>query len=501
MGTVPMFAPDGTTGDIPVANVAAAKSSGFKQAYTMYSPDGKPGYIPEDRVSDAMKAGFKQAGPDATTANNSVEKSAPKPYYGFTPGNMASQAWEGVKELGQAGAGMVKDAVAPQGNTEGQRLSFLTHKYLADPLAAEQQKADTASTGSERVGHTVASYLPFVGPWAAGLGEQAGSGDIGGAGARAGAQFAAAEAAEPVMRGAKVGSGLARDAVSKGIYDTTGELKPSAKAAAQFGGGAVGAGYGIIKGNPTEAFAGGATGYKYGPSVVQKAFPSPPVYPGASLPSASEFYENRGTDLIKRGQQQAILDRQAAREAKANAPEPPAPELGSPENPGWHAKLPTRMPTAPPPPEAVDPVASAVKNRTAAYLPARMPKAAPPPEPSAPSPFQGMTPTNGTVGAGLQLPTPSPDETIATGPMPKFLEKFAKPAAPEKSTIVAPDSAPPKSKVTYQSIPQEDLLSKVKAGDQFAIREWQRRGLPLPPNVGYMVESGAGKLPWRNPRR
>lgn len=52
--------------------------------------------------------------------------------------------------------------------------------------------------------------------------------------------------------------------------------------------------------------------------------------------------------------------------AKLEAPEP---ELGSPENPGWHSKLPDRMPT----PEApVDPLALAVREGRAARLPVRM---------------------------------------------------------------------------------------------------------------------------------
>lgn len=57
--TMPMIAPDGSTGDIPTANVQAAISAGFKQATAMYSPDGKLGYIPNDRVNDAVNAGFK----------------------------------------------------------------------------------------------------------------------------------------------------------------------------------------------------------------------------------------------------------------------------------------------------------------------------------------------------------------------------------------------------------------------------------------------------------
>lgn len=57
--TVPMFAPNGQTGDIPANQVEAARAAGFKVAVTMQSPDGKNGYIPADRVHDAAGAGFK----------------------------------------------------------------------------------------------------------------------------------------------------------------------------------------------------------------------------------------------------------------------------------------------------------------------------------------------------------------------------------------------------------------------------------------------------------
>lgn len=58
MATVPMLAPDGTSGDVPQANVQAAIAKGFKQAVAMTSPDGKLGYVPLNRVADAQKAGF-----------------------------------------------------------------------------------------------------------------------------------------------------------------------------------------------------------------------------------------------------------------------------------------------------------------------------------------------------------------------------------------------------------------------------------------------------------
>jgi hypothetical protein len=48
--------------------------------------------------------------------------------------------------------------------------------------------------------------------------------------------------------------------------------------------------------------------------------------PGAPLPAAGDFYENKGTDLLNRQKAQDLMDRQAARTAKANAPAPQKPD-------------------------------------------------------------------------------------------------------------------------------------------------------------------------------
>lgn len=63
---------------------------------------------------------------------------------------------------------------------------------------------------------------------------------------------------------------------------------------------------------------------------------------GASLPSAEDFYEHKGADIMRRGAAEERLAR--ARERATPKIEPIQPELGSPENPGFHSKLPTRMP-------------------------------------------------------------------------------------------------------------------------------------------------------------
>lgn len=108
-----------------------------------------------------------------------------------------------------------------------------------------------------------------------------------------------------------------RSAVSRAAYTTGGDLSPLAKSAF----------------HPSQIPE----------QIFRSAFSpeTPPTYPGASLPAAEDFYNAKGTDIIKRGVQEDALARRAAREAKANAPKP---ELGSPENPGWMSQIPKRMP-------------------------------------------------------------------------------------------------------------------------------------------------------------
>lgn len=170
---------------------------------------------------------------------------------------------------------------------------------------------------------------------------------------------------------------------------------------------------------------------------------------GAPLPSAGEFYEQRGAQLAKRP----------------------------------------------------DELTQAVREGRAAKLPVRVPKPAAP-EPQ--SPFAGLQSSSPADTSGLPspklpfLPQQAESPTTTSGPEAQISVKGT---APKTSRIVEPGSEPPDVKVTYQSVPQADLLQKVMSGDRLAITEWQRRGLQLPPNVGYMVEPGAGTLPWRNYKR
>jgi hypothetical protein len=204
--TVPAFSPDGTLGDIPAERAHDAVKSGFKLGVDLVSPDGQPGAVPIERVHDAMQKGFKLP---ATMPEN----------YGFTAGNMAGQAWRGTKELVGGLYDMGKDVLFPQGASESDKLKFLAHKYIIDPAKEQEEKAQTAATPAESIGHSIAEAIPLVGPWAANLGEQAGTGDVGGAIARGGTQVLAAELGGKGIKGAKelTQKGVAKAARATGV--------------------------------------------------------------------------------------------------------------------------------------------------------------------------------------------------------------------------------------------------------------------------------------------
>ena len=66
--TVTMLSPDGSSGEVPIANIDAAKQAGFKVAVTMQSPDGKMGYVPAENSHAAIASGFKMVPMDVPPA-------------------------------------------------------------------------------------------------------------------------------------------------------------------------------------------------------------------------------------------------------------------------------------------------------------------------------------------------------------------------------------------------------------------------------------------------
>jgi hypothetical protein len=168
---------------------------------------------PEDKLAYLNHVTGKQA---PTTANNSVEKAGAgvPENYGFTPGHIASSAWDAAKQLGATiydtgkdvgslAYSAAKDQFTPGAPTETiGKLKEMGKKYLEEPENASTVKAGEAlnqadkDTGLRKMGdyavaggHALAGALPVIGPYAESLGERAGSGDVGGAATQAAVQI------------------------------------------------------------------------------------------------------------------------------------------------------------------------------------------------------------------------------------------------------------------------------------------------------------------------
>jgi hypothetical protein len=155
-------------------------------------PDFKAGK-PEDQLAYLNHVTGKQAPTSAAnTAETAPGAKQPK-NYGFTGGNLLRNFGSGLGEMASGAYHFGKDLVDPHVNVVEGNDSLL-HKYVTGPAEIEQQKARTAKTPYESFGHSVAEAIPLVGPWAASIGEQAATGDVGGATAKGLAQVGAAKA-------------------------------------------------------------------------------------------------------------------------------------------------------------------------------------------------------------------------------------------------------------------------------------------------------------------
>lgn len=259
--------------------------------------------MPDDWQVASEKAAPKAPPPGAWEVAS--EKSATPENYGFTAGHMAKQGWEGLKQLGSSLDEMAKDLVFPKGATEGDKLKYLANKYILDPADREEVLAKNAPDALTSIGHSIAQSIPLVGPWAASLGEQAGTGDVGGAAARGATQVAAIKAAPAILKGTKVAAGMAQDAIGESIHTPEGELTPGAKMAGKVGGGAAGAAAGSLVGHE---YLGAAAGYKLGPSLLDRMFPEPDA-----TAAARETFQN--TKEIAESQEAALKEA----ERRANA--------------------------------------------------------------------------------------------------------------------------------------------------------------------------------------
>lgn len=193
---VPVYDPSGTLRAIPQNQAKKALASpGAKRAIPMLAPDGKHHWIHEDQTKDAIQAGGRIDFP----ANKQIPK-----WFGFTLGNVVNNAWEGAKGM-VTGVGQMGEDLAKNPNwIFGPNSTY--EKFVGRPAEEQAKIAEKKFKRrqySEAAGHELAGAIPMVGPWAASLGEQAGTGDIGGAASQAAGTVAGGELLARVPKAVK----------------------------------------------------------------------------------------------------------------------------------------------------------------------------------------------------------------------------------------------------------------------------------------------------------
>lgn len=356
---IPVYAPDGTLGEVPYDRVHDALKAGGKIGVHMRAPDGTEGTIPAEQTQAAFKAGGKVIPWDFSKADFShAEK--PKGVWNTFVDDVKSAFThiplmvEPLPGETQEQADTRRKQEVEQGNVARKEAGYSkTYQAVAPYFGSEGMEQGAAEANSDAVlGHMLSNQALTAAPLAA---EEL------------------FRVSPKVLKATKNAVQSAREAGTEAFRTEggTGPLKPTIKATAQIGSGLAGAAPGIAHGNLPAALAGGAAGYKLGPSMAESLFPAKAGTlreMGAPFPSADEFYANRGAELNAIRRQTITMENAAAR-AKAAAARVQAKEgaavpiTQSPNyDPGaYKAGVAQRTTPAPTQPRIVSPEAGAPK--------------------------------------------------------------------------------------------------------------------------------------------
>src|SRR5882724_8698569 len=164
--------------------VAAPSSSGPPKGYAEVAPppNGVGGSF-DDSTKWTPGTGEKVVG--AVTGMKPDEELTHTIAQSFDLAHLGKNLYSGTVGVAQFAHGLGKDLIQNPNWVLGEHSVY--DKYISDPASAEFQKsiaAGRAGKYSEAAGHGLAGALPLIGPFAAALGEQAGTGDVGGAAAK-----------------------------------------------------------------------------------------------------------------------------------------------------------------------------------------------------------------------------------------------------------------------------------------------------------------------------
>jgi hypothetical protein len=183
---------------------------------------------------------------------------------------------------------------------------------------------------------------------------------------------------------------------------------------------------------------------------------------GGEIPTKGSFFQKVfgiGESATENPVAAAVKDRTAMWiPNRIKPPQPPPPELGSPENPGPYVKLPMRIPKV---------KAPEVQS----------------------NPFSGATSSASPGGENQQLPTFF--QKALAQPNVSMVSKFEQPAPETPSRIIRPDAPMKSVQGSYWSFAESQLREAVLSGDRDAAIIYRQRFGQLPAGASYLTDVGA----------
>ena len=288
--TVPIFAPDGSLGDIPAAQLAAAVKAGAKPGIHVTAPDGAPGVIPADRVPDAARAGAKIV----PIEDQPVQHPGFWASMGADLGGMAKGLWN-------------LNPYTQLTQTKEQDVQQSQAELAADKAAENSPQRQAHGALYRDVGVPAAETLGVNVP---GMEQSAAQGDVAGVAGHAAAPVAAVVGTEALAEGMPAAADATKAAIAPAVRTTVRATNAALKEAPAAAGAAIGGYLGHATGVPEGTLSGVIVGRQVGNAVGKvlppirlpgegfgfpdrveggpisaPAYQEPmPVYPGANLP-------------------------------------------------------------------------------------------------------------------------------------------------------------------------------------------------------------------------
>jgi hypothetical protein len=242
-GTYQMKDKTGSILHVPYGHVTAAAKAGFAM-----TDEDRARYVKDAAADPDLKNVATPEGTSAIGRNSAGEPilAPTDPYANSGPvGRLVSNAADAIKSAGKGVVSMLNPNPTAEEAARGETRSIdefmrIPNRAIIDPIKAQTAQAyQDLKSGkvAEGLGHELAASVPFVGPWAAQVGEQvgqqAGKGDIAGAAGTLAGNAAVYAAPEVIGKGIKTAVEAAPKTIRSGAEAVTGTGARNIKALAE----------------------------------------------------------------------------------------------------------------------------------------------------------------------------------------------------------------------------------------------------------------------------